>query len=266
MEEQVKTVPVPAVSVALRLTFWVVLCLLVWPMGGYSDADDTIHIFNVFEKGTSVNRIYAERKSKHGIELVQQDVKFNSYNLGMCQDSGENTAVDPGELDKEFQRWQLVSYNLPTAFEQDSLPGSDADPEQTRKDWLKNLWRQLGKPDPGRPGSQKSVLFLIDHDEEIIRFYSRTGGINPGGVLFAESEACGSETGEECLEIVKWGELEESREVQIIMLSFLWGKYEDNIDLLIKEMLKYSLEELSEEKRKQILSRIGDELEGSECT
>jgi hypothetical protein len=266
MEEHVKTVPVPAVSVALRLTFWVVLCLLMWPMHGYGDTDDAIHIFNVFEKGTDINTEYAERKSEYGIDMVQDDVIGSSYNLGMCQDSGENTAVDPGELNKEFQRWQLVSYNSPTAFEQDSLPDSGADPEQTRKDWLKNLWRQLGKPDPGRPGSQQSVLFLIDHDEEIIRFYSRTGGINPGGVLFAESEACGSETGEECLEIVKWGELEESREVQIIMLSFLWGQYEDTIDLVIREMLKISLEELSEEKRKQILIRIGDELGGPGCT
>ena len=266
MEEHVKTVPVPAVSVALRVTFRVVLCLLMWPMLGYSDTDETIHIFNVFEKGTSVNTIYAERKSKYGIELVQQDVVFSSYNLGMCQDSGAPTAVDPGELNKEFQRWQLVSYHSPTAFEQDSLPGSDADPEQARKDWLRNLWKKLGNPDPGRPGSQQFVLFLIDHDEEIIRFYSRTGGINPGGVLFAESEACGSETGEECLEIVKWGELEESREVQLIMLSFLWGQYEDNIDLVIREMLKINLEEVSEDKRKQILIRIGDELGGPGCT
>ena len=262
MEEQVKTVLVPAVSAALRLTFLVVLCLLMWPMSAYSDADNAVHIFNVFEKGTDLNTEYAERKSKYGIEMVQQDVMFNSYNLGMCQDSGENTAVDPGELNNEFQRWQLVSYNSPTAFEQDS----EAGPEQTRKDWLKNLWQQVGNPDPERPGSQKSVLFLIDHDEEIIRFYSRTGGINPGGVLFAESNACGSETEEECLEIVKWGELEESREVRLIMLSFLWEQYEDNIDLVIREMLKITLEEVSEDKRKQILIRIGEELGGPGCT
>ena len=83
MEEHVKTVPVPAVGVALRLTFWAVLCLLVWPICGYSDADDTIHIFNVFEKGIGINTEYAERKSKYGIEKVQEDVVFNSYNLGM---------------------------------------------------------------------------------------------------------------------------------------------------------------------------------------
>jgi hypothetical protein len=261
MEEHVKAVPVPAVSVALRVTFRVVLCLLMWPMLGYSDTDDAIHIFNVFEKGTDINTEYAERKSKYGIEKVQEDVVFSSYNLGMCQDSGAPTAVDPGELNKEIQRWQLVSYHSPTAFEQDSLPGSDANPEQARKDWLRNLWQQLGNLD-----QQQSVLFLIDHDEEFIRFYSRTGGINPGGVLFAESEACESETGEECLEIKKWGDLEESREVRLIMLSFLWGQYEDNIDLVIREMLKTSLEELSEEKRNQILIRIGDELGGSGCT
>jgi hypothetical protein len=49
-------------------------------------------------------------------------------------------------------------------------------------------------------------------------------------------------------------------------LSFLWGQYEDNIDLVIREMLKINLEEVSEDKRKQILIRIGDELGGPGCT